>query len=201
MPRKVVPMITGEKYHVFNRGVDKRIIFNKKQDYIRFYKCLSLFNSKSPIQDFSRAETNQSKIDDRLVQIEAYALLPNHFHLIVQQLCDDGVSEFIKRLLGGYTSYFNSKYTRSGALFQGTYKRIHIESDEYYNYLFSYVNENHFVHDIERPEDIIYSSSNHYQNKTKSALLDEFESDYDFKNSIRLAKDISQRRDILKTEV
>ena len=201
MPRKIIPLVTGKKYHVFNRGVDKREVFTTKPDYLRFYLSLDVFNTIEPCHNFDAAKNKQRLRSDKLVQIYAFALLPNHFHMIIGQLVDGGISEFMKRLSGGYTSYFNESNDRVGSLFQGTFKRILIDSEAYYKYLFVYVNENHFVHQIKRDKDICYSSSPHYQGIAVSRILPEINGEYNFNENIALAKEIADRREILKTEL
>ncbi len=194
MPRKIIPLITGEVYHVFNRGVDKREIFHDKADYIRFYQSMYLFNTVEPILNYSHALT--LVIDDpkdRLVRVHAFSLLPNHYHLLIEQLSEGGISEFVKRVSGGFTSYFNEKYDRSGALFQGRFKRVHVTTDEQYKYVFAYVNENHIVHMTQRPDDICYSSSSYFQGHQQSKLID-LKTSYNVEKSQELAKDIYQRR-------
>lgn len=203
MPKTTCPLVTGEKYHIFNRGVDKRIVFADKADYIRFYQTMDLFNSLEPVGDYARAKNNMKAIENRLVQVHAYSLLPNHFHLILEQLVDGGISDFMKRVSGGYTSYFNEKNQRSGSLFQGRYKRIHIDTNEYLLYLFSYVNENHHVHDLSRDNDIYLSSSNHYQRKMKSKILPVVSGDqhYNYEDSKHLALSILEKRSAQECDI
>ncbi len=200
MPRKTISVVTGEKYHVYNRGVDKRVIFKNKKDYLRFYQSLEVFNAIEPSHNYEAAKNKTRTDSDRLVQIYAYSLLPNHFHFIIEQLTDGGISEFMKRIQGGYTSYFNEYNQRSGSLFQGRYKRVHIDSDEYYQYLFAYVNENHYVHNLSRSDDIYLSSSNHYQKKMNSKILPVYTSKYNFPEAKALAISISKRRLFEKLE-
>ncbi len=203
MPQKIVQIINGETYHVFNRGVDKRDVFLGKEDYLRFYQSLYLFNSDEPIVNFtfarSREKLSKQHLVKKLVEIQAYSLLPNHYHIIVKSITDDGLSEFMRRLSLGYTSYFNQKYERSGFLFQGTFKRVHIESQEQYQYLFAYVNENHFVHNMIMEREICHSSSIHYQGIGKSKLIEiSFRSNYSFNDNRKLALGIYERRKGLK---
>ena len=145
---------TGEFYHVYNRGVDKRNIFSDTRDMDRFLRSMRLFNSDKPIGSIYRASfllsgpTAQLEVNDKLVNVVAYCLNPNHYHLIVEQLIDGGVSEFMKRLGGGYAQYFNEKNNRSGALFQGKYRYKHIDSDSYLRHLSVYVNLNFKVHQL-----------------------------------------------------
>lgn len=196
MPSKAVPLITGETYHVYNRGVDKRVVFQDKHDYLRFYQSLDLFNTKEPTINFRLAKSLYNKNESlcRLVEIQAYSLLDNHYHLLVTQLIDGGLSEFMLRIGTGYTSYFNEKYNRSGALFQGRYKRVHVSTDEQYQYLFAYVNENHYVHNINIERQICHSSSLHYQGLTRSRVVKLPVDAYDVKSNIELAKGIYERR-------
>jgi REP element-mobilizing transposase RayT len=143
----------GEFYHVYNRGVDKRIIFNDESDLNRFFKSMVEFNTVSPVgslyeNSFRQLGGSTAKPEDRLVNMIAYCLNPNHYHLILEQIKDGGISEFMKRLSGGYTWYFNNKYRRSGALFQGRFKSIHIDSNEYLLHVSVYVNLNDRVHQL-----------------------------------------------------
>lgn len=192
MPQIITKPVTNETYHVFNRGVDKRDIFLDKADYVRFYQTLDLFNSVEPIVNYNQAK--HSHAEKKLVDIQAYSLLPNHYHLLVKQLVDDGLGEFIRRVGSGYTTYFNNKNLRSGALFQGVFKRVHVETDEQYLYLFAYINKNHFVHNISLEREICHSSSLHYQNIKRSKLISNKEHNYSFENNRELAIDIYKKR-------
>lgn len=150
----------GENYHVFNRGVDKREIFSDKYDVYRFIQSLKEFNRIESGNDIFYVNKNRniykskeskntvmsSKKSDRLVAIVCYCLNPNHFHLVLEELVDGGVSKFTQRLSGGYSSYYNNKNDRSGALFQGKFKAIHIESNEQLLNTSAYVNLNNKVH-------------------------------------------------------
>ncbi len=202
MPRKIVPLITGDYYHIFNRGTDKRDIFLNKGDYLRFYLNLQYFNVEEPVVHFDAAKTayKNSEVKIKLVEVYAYSLLPNHYHLILRQLVDGGISEFMKRVSGGYTSYFNKRQEqkRTGVLFQGKFKRVHIDTDEQLNYLFMYVNENHFVHGIDVEREVCHSSSLHYQGLVKSALLKKISTPYNFNESVVLAKEIYKKRQLVK---
>jgi len=196
MPRKVIPLLNGEIYHVYNRGSDKRVIFKDKKDYLRFYQSFYLFNSIEPVINIDHARVLFRNTPQKLVDIYAYALLPNHYHLILKQLVEGGISEFMKRISGGYTSYFNERHERSGVLFQGTYKRVHIENQEQFNYVFSYVNENHYVHGVKREEEVFATSSYHHQGKMKSKVIS-FKTDYSHKEAKRLAESIARKRNVV----
>jgi putative transposase len=136
----------GNFYHVYNRGVEKRQIFMDDQDYSYFLYELSEFNK--PTHDFNlkralvRGLASNKKCVGRFVEILCYVLMPNHYHLILRQVKDKGISTVMHRSGTGYTMYFNKKYERSGSLFQGTYKAKPIESDEYLMYLSRYLHLN-----------------------------------------------------------
>lgn len=151
-----VPFVSGEFYHIYNRGVDKRIVFSSEDDIARFIQSMDEFNVIEPIgsiyeNSFIKAELGNEtpKLDKKkLVNIIAYCLNPNHFHFILEQVEDGGISSFMKRLGGGYTNYYNEKEKRSGSLFQGVFKATHIDSNEYLLHLSAYVNLNDHVHQL-----------------------------------------------------
>jgi putative transposase len=139
----------GEYYHLYNRGVDKRVIFNNPSDYWRFLALLYLGNSQKEVclGDYSKEERQlinlfNEKNDKKLVSIGAYCLMPNHFHLLVREEMENGTSTFMKKLLTSYSMYFNKKYERTGTLFEGRFKSKHIGEDRYLEYLFSYIHLN-----------------------------------------------------------
>jgi REP element-mobilizing transposase RayT len=153
MANRKVPLATGEHYHVYNRGVDKRIIFADKYDIQRFLKSMVEFNAVDPIgslylSSLSQLRGETPQLGKKLVNVIAYCLNPNHFHLILEQLVDGGISEYMKRLGGGYTGFFNQKHDRSGSLFQGVFKDAHIDSNEYLLHASAYVNLNDRVHHL-----------------------------------------------------
>ncbi|MFA6269594.1 MAG: transposase [Candidatus Paceibacterota bacterium] len=133
-----------EYYHVYNRGTDKRDIFIDPKDYTRFVESLYLFNSEERIVLKMVSKKDRFSYDrgETVVNIGAYCLMPNHFHLLIRAKNDEGVSSFMKKLQTAYAMYFNKKYKRSGSLFQGPFKAQHAGRDEYLKYLFSYVHLN-----------------------------------------------------------
>lgn len=151
-----ISFANGEFYHVYNRGTDKRPVFFDESDVDRFMQSMEEFNTVVPIGSIfensfnkkhqpgnstSKQKSGKAK-EERLVNFVAYCLNSNHNHFILEQLVDDGVSMFMKRLGGGYTKYFNEKHMRSGVLFQGKYKAVHIDSNTYLLHSSAYVNLN-----------------------------------------------------------
>ncbi len=148
-----IKFANSEYYHIYNRGVDKRIIFPKENDLGRFFRSMNEFNSIEPIgsifeNSFRKDLLGNPVSKSKLVDFICYCLNPNHYHFILEQTADNGIEKFMHRLGLGYTKYLNKKYNRSGALFQGPFKAIPIDSDEYLLHLSSYVNLNNKVHQI-----------------------------------------------------
>lgn len=129
-------------YHVFNRGVEKRPIFLKSRDYERFMHNLYEFNDTSPAPTNNRGTTSIVKKRDPLVEIVCFCLVPNHFHLILRSIKENGVTQFMIKLGTGYAMYFNIKHDRVGSLFQGRFKSVLIETDEQFMHLSRYIHLN-----------------------------------------------------------
>lgn len=116
---------TGEYYHLYNRGTEKRNIFSSKDDYERFLALLYLCNDAGVADLKSQGRTLNEIVSYGTVRQEPrvdlclYCLMPNHFHVLVRAKDDKGVSQFMQKLLTGYTMYFNKRRERTGALFKG----------------------------------------------------------------------------------
>jgi len=142
----------GEYYHVYNRGAHKREIFNNPGDYFRFQLMLHLSNTDDRIvmRDLLESYKGRSfveifeevEVSHSLVDVLAYCLMPNHFHLILRQKSKDGISHFMKKLATSYSMYFNTKYECSGTLFQGRFQSKHVADESYFRWLFAYVHFN-----------------------------------------------------------
>ena len=148
MHRKFIFSI-GEYYHIYNRGTDKRIIFTNKKDYERFVALLYLCNNKTSVDvsafirgGRSLSELLNVEVKETLVDIGAYCLMPNHFHLFIREKQENGISLFMKKLLTAYSMYFNKKHQRTGGLFEGPFLATHVDNDQYLKYLFSYIHLN-----------------------------------------------------------
>jgi len=146
------PLVDGEHYHVYNRGVNKEGIFSNNQDYQRFLVLLYLANSRERIhisntlfsyQERSLIEIYRNeKPDQGLVEVLSYSLMPNHYHLLLRQKAPGGISLFMRKVSTAYAMYFNLKYNRSGVLFQGRFRSKHISSSEYFRYILAYIHLN-----------------------------------------------------------
>jgi len=211
---------TGEFYHIYNRGVDKRDVFGDEKDYVRFLRSMREFNDLEPIGSLhiKKKLENQSgtrrgstpcegvePLRKHLVEFICYCLNRNHYHFILKQLENKGISEFMKRLSGGYTGYFNQKHKRSGSLFQGTYKAIHIKTDSYLLWLSGYINGNAEIHKISKAENWIWGSYLDYAGKRggtlchKETILSQFEDANEYKDLVSvIIKESGERKEELK---
>ena len=145
MSIRMTAFVPGEYYHIYNRGNSKQKIFHDKEDYIRFLDLLYISNSFRKFNVFDiRKVSNifEMKRDNLHVSIGAYVIMPNHFHIIITQTENGNVSKFMQKLTTAYSMYYNKKYKRTGGLFEGKFKSIHIPDDRYLKYLFSYIHLN-----------------------------------------------------------
>jgi putative transposase len=144
--------ITGEIYHVYNRGTDKRDVFLDDSDYFRGIHDIFEFNDQRPALDLSR-RVNKGKLHEvglhaikkprkLWVEVLCFCLMPNHYHFLLRQLEDGGITEFMRKFGTGYTNYFNAKYERSGVLFQGKFKAVHVAKEAHFMYLSHYIHLN-----------------------------------------------------------
>lgn len=176
-----IKLSNGEFYHIFNRGVDKRTIFMNQKEMQRFFQCMCEFNTIHPTGGIYANSLHRSRRSrasrEGLVNFVCYCLNPNHYHFILEQIADKGIEKFIHRLATGHTKYFNAKHKRSGVLFQGKYKAVHIITNEQLLHTSVYVNLNFKVH---RPRSSASSASDvrslsswdEYAGKTKFNFCD-----------------------------
>lgn len=166
MSQRKIPLVSGEYFHIYNRGNSKQDIFLDEEDKKRFVKMLYLANSNKSIN--FRDDIVGAKIDafdfirgERIVSIGAWVLMPNHFHLYLttpispipgigemegglksEKSDNFYISLFMNKLCVSYSKYFNKKYGRTGALFEGRFKAVHVTDDTQAKYLFSYIHLN-----------------------------------------------------------
>ncbi|MDD5739031.1 MAG: transposase [Candidatus Pacebacteria bacterium] len=158
----------GDYIHVYNRGNRKQNIFIDEKDMWRFLQGLRFFNDSHSSTNALRnilqerrkkwliSDTNQFlrmpesvfqvgwpkdwPEKDPLVKILCYCLMPNHFHLLLQEIREGGISKFMQKLGIGYTNYFNLRHRETGKVFQGGYKCRTVRENQFYlEYLSVYI--------------------------------------------------------------
>ena len=133
-----------ELYHLLNRGVEKREVVLDDADRKRFLHDLFVFNDKNNVDPNHGRRGFHMEPSERvpLVDIHAFCLMGNHYHLLVSEQRDDGIPNFMRKLNMGYAKYFNEKYDRSGVLWQGPYKKILIQRNAHFLYIPLYIHLN-----------------------------------------------------------
>ena len=195
MPGREIPLITNEVYHILNRGIAFQPSFQNKKDYTRAIEALFYYQNKKPPLRYSKflllANSKRTQILEKLtqekqflVEIISYCLMPNHFHLLLKQLTENGISKFISNFTNSYTRYFNTKHKRTGPLFQGKFKAIRVEINEQLFHLSRYIHLNPYssyvVKTLKDLENYSYSSLPEFLGKTqtnfcsKEIILDNF---------------------------
>lgn len=209
-----IKLSNGEFYHIFNRGVDKRTIFTNQREMQRFFQSMCEFNTIHPTGGiyanslYLKKNNPRSRASrERLVDFVCYCLNPNHYHFILEQIADKGIEKFIHRLATGYTKYFNAKHKRSGVLFQGKYKAVHIDTNEQLLHASAYVNLNFKIHQPRSSASSAQSLSSwdEYAGKTKfnfcrkDDVLGQFKNKKEYKNfAERTLPSILERKEILR---
>ena len=186
MPARIVPLVTEEYYHIFNRGINKQPVFLDAKDYkraieaMRFYALnptikLAKFFSFSNIEKQELLEKFEKENDD-LVKLICYCLMPNHFHFLLKQTKDFGISKFMSNFQNSYTRYFNTKYGKFGPIFQGQFKAVRVEDDNQLLHLSRYIHLNPYsslvVKNLDKLVDYLWSSLPQYLSKVDNEVCD-----------------------------
>ncbi len=151
MPIKRPELINNEIYHIVVRGVGDSLVFKNQDDYYRGIFSLYEFNTVKPIiireqrkkrKALKAIRGQSSDTRDFLVETFTFYFMPNHIHLLMKQIKDNGIVQFMRKFGTGYASYFNKKYNRMGHLFQGRFRAVHIKSEEQLKTAFVYIHTN-----------------------------------------------------------
>lgn len=163
MPAKnsVKQFVENGYYHLYNRGVEKRNIFLDKQDYAVFLYFLKKYLD-------SRLGSDPHSIAKE-VDLMAFCLMPNHYHLLVKQITITGITKLIRAVCTNYVMYFNKKYERVGTLFQGKYRAVLVSNDEYLLHISRYIHLNPFPGSD--PKTYSYSSYGYYLGRKNSSWV------------------------------
>lgn len=197
------PLVKGEIYHIFNRGIDKRTTFSDPGEFARAYESIKYYqyeNTPFKISYFlNSSETNQKRLENslrgsKLVSIICYCFMPNHFHFILREEIDGGISKFMGLFLNSYTRYFNTKHKRVGGLFLDQFKNVLVSNEGQLLHLTRYIHLNPFSSGIVKSiDDLIkyqWSSFPEFINgakiglSKKSIILKSFNKPVDYKNFV-----------------
>jgi putative transposase len=147
MAYRRIPFVVGEWYHCYSRGIDKRVVFDDHGDYRRFIGALYLCNDLQSIHRENYRDDIGSELfsihrSAPLVSIGAYCLLPNHFHILIKQNREGGISKFMQKVGTAYTMYYNTKNQRIGSLFVKPFRAKHVGEDMYFKRVAQYIHLN-----------------------------------------------------------
>jgi putative transposase len=139
-----IELSLDEFYHIFNHGNGDRLIFLDDKDKKHFVRLLYLMNSSTPVllKEISSGQEFSFDRGETIVDIGAYVLMDNHYHLLLREKIENGTSKFMQKLITAYTMYFNIRYTKRGTLFEGKFKAKHLDQDDYLRHIFAYVHLN-----------------------------------------------------------
>ncbi len=214
--RKVV-FRDNEIYHIFNRGIERRPVFTDKREYDRALKLIKFYKHADPPIRYSKIlqlseEVRKKMLDDvykseKLVDILAFCLMPNHFHFLLKQKKEKGITTFISNFTNAYTKYFNTKNNRIGPLFQGTFKAVLVESDEQLMHLSRYIHLNPVVSSIIKEANLNFypwSSYPEYFDSSSQGIsvaelvLSMFKSIKDYQEFVENQIDYGKKLDLIK---
>lgn len=158
MPYRKEQFVNDGIYHVILRGLDDNLIFKDVNDYYRGIFSIYEFNNSKPVEirkrrqarkkekkkEKSNGSPSSAAIDkrDKFVDVLCFCFMPNHIHLLIKQLKDDGITKFMRKAGTGYAKYFNSKYNRKGYVFQNRFRSVYIEDDDQFRTIFNYIHAN-----------------------------------------------------------
>jgi len=184
MPQRKVVLANGEYYHVFNRSINKEAIFTSQRNCIRVLETFNYYRYENPSIRLSyylacgvekRKEIFESLKNSvkENIKIISFCLMPNHFHLLLRQEIDNGISKFLAQFQNSYTRYFNTKNKRQGHLFQGQFKAIRIEDNEQLIHVNRYIHLNPYtsfvVKTLDELSEYRFSSLYEYLDKSKNS--------------------------------
>ena len=181
MALRKTPLVNGQIYHIFNRSIDRKPIFIHQKENQRAFNTLSFYRfSDIPVRlsyflTWSAERKDQllkelEKNKNYLVKVLCFCLMPNHFHFLLSQEKEGGISKFVAQFQNSYTRYLNIKYKRKGHLFEGQFKAVRVETDEQLVHLSRYIHLNPYsLFVVKQIDDLFsysYSSLQEYLGKT-----------------------------------
>jgi putative transposase len=166
MPRRKTPLVSDETYHVFNRGVARMPVFSTVNDFMRFLDVVDycrFANTKISFSHYKqlpielRSEMMSTLRNENKLHIEifAFCLMDNHYHFLVKQLAEKGITTWISNVQNGYAKYYNIRTKRTGPLFQPRFQAVRIETEEQLLHVSRYIHLNPSTSHLVSTENIL----------------------------------------------
>ncbi|MEK7142653.1 MAG: transposase [Patescibacteria group bacterium] len=221
MPGRDVQLVNEVIYHVLNRGINSQKIFNCERDYFQFLNRIQYYQNKNlsigysalndlPIDVRNNLFNNLLSRREFLVEIIAYCLMPNHFHLLLRQEVDNGISKYLSNLTNSYTRYYNLRLKRIGPIVQGKFKAVQIINDEQLLHLSRYIHLNPYsagvVKNLKELFKYPYSSLSEYISNQKgicqaNIILQQFKDKSSYKKFIIDQADYQRNLQVIKKQI
>lgn len=220
MPYRKTIFANNHYYHILNRGVNKGVIFQNSKEYQRFIDLVDFYRLNPDIR-FSHygllSDSGKQEYIDRLrqnnkvlVEIISFCLMPNHFHLLLKQVQDGGLQNFIRCVQNGYAKFFNTRNKRSGPLFQSAFKSVLIESNEQLLHVSRYIHLNPATSNLIKIEHLSnygwssfknFLGDGSYEFINPGIVTDQFEDKSDYKDFVNSQADYQRELDQIKSIV
>lgn len=179
MPGRKIELVTGEYYHVYNRSIARAKIFRGEKEYRRFYELLRYYKFLNVDGSFSKAMRKGKMMvpgDTPQISVCSFSIMPNHFHLLLRQEIDGGISRYLGLIQNGYAKYLNLKCKRIGSAFQQRFKAVGVDSDEQALHLTRYIHLNPVVGGVislDELDDYPWTSLSEYLGRSSDGLIDD----------------------------
>jgi putative transposase len=185
MVKRKIPLVKGQVYYIYNKSIARFTIFKSPKDYKRMVDILGYYRAKNPPVKFSRFLQNKTQgsqekhlptvqEENKIVKIVAFCIMPTHIHLILQQIEENGISTYIRKVLDSYSKFFNIKYNRNGPLWVKRFSNAFLKKNEQILHLTRYIHLNPTTdYLVKKPEDWKFSSYGEYI-KEKAEKICEF---------------------------
>lgn len=203
MPSRKIPLVNNQFYHVFNKSINKEPIFVNKRNAERFTFSLNFYRYKNPpirlshffdLEEAKRTELiNLLKSQNQLiVEIISFCLMPNHFHLLLKQKIENGITIFLANIQNSFTRYYNLKNNRTGPLFCGRFKAVLIETEEELVHVLRYIHLNPYssflVKDFNQLLDYPWTSLSEYLSEKENICSKKYILNYFKYNTSKITK-------------
>lgn len=210
-------LVSNEYYHIFNRSIAGFNVFTRKRDFLRFINLVEYYRLSNPPMNFAEFDRlniqtqisylNKSSKNEHLVDVICYCIMPTHFHFLLKQNVDEGISNFIRLIENSYSRYFNISHNRKGPLWEGRFKDVHVKTTEQLLHLTRYIHLNPTSAGLAaKPDGWDYSSYKEYIDERQDTRICKFRtivnmSTYDYMKFVNDRKNYQRELSLIKSHL